>query len=256
MGIMTPYVTPIDEAIFSRLVVVSPHFDDAVLGVGCLLAQHAPATVVTVMGGPRPDGHDTVTWWDSLGGFEPGDDVVARRQDEDVKALAELGAASTWLQWSDNQYDVPFAGAQRPSADDVAASLEEHLVPLEPTAVVVPLGLANPDHLVTGEACLRVRARHPEWTWLGYAESGYASIPGVLAMRVRDIVRQHGVWPTPAPLRGHDHLAAKRRAMAHYVSQIPALAEDWGFDPAESLAVPESLWRLDPLPPAWGEVPF
>jgi LmbE family N-acetylglucosaminyl deacetylase len=254
---MESFVTPLQDSVFERLVVVSPHFDDAVLGVGCLLAAHQPATVVTVIGGAKPGGYDTVTPWDALGGFQPGQDVAATRQAEDIAALGVLGARSTWLEFTDNQYDQPYAGADRPPVGEVADALEARLLELAPTAVVIPLGLANPDHVVTGEASLEVRRRHPDaWTWLGYAEAGYASIPGVLTMRLRDIVRGHGIWPTPAPIPGQDHTDAKRKAMAHYVSQVPPLVQDWGFDVQRSTQVPESLWRMDPLPPQWAGVSF
>ena len=79
MGALTDWVAVIDDAMFARLVVVSPHFDDAVLSAGQLLAKHPGSTVITVMGGQRRSGsYDEVTWWDELGGFKPGDDKPKR----------------------------------------------------------------------------------------------------------------------------------------------------------------------------------
>ena len=49
---MRDFARPVTEEL-RRLVVVSPHFDDAVLGCGQLLSAHAGATVVTVLGGPQ-----------------------------------------------------------------------------------------------------------------------------------------------------------------------------------------------------------
>src|SRR3954463_7021571 len=92
MGALNDWVGVIDDAAFERLVVVSPHFDDAVLSAGQLLAKHRGTPVITVMGGQRTGGsYDEVSWWDALGGFKPGDDVVAARRAEDKAALDILG---------------------------------------------------------------------------------------------------------------------------------------------------------------------
>src|SRR4051794_20384278 len=138
---------PGDE--LDRIVVVSPHFDDAVMGTGYLLAGHPGTTVVTVFGGPPPAYPETPSEWDALGGFVAGDDVVALRRDEDTAALAVLGAVPHWLEFTDHQY------LDRDSAstvDAVAPVLRDTLVALAPTAVFVPFGLANPDHDMTHRA--------------------------------------------------------------------------------------------------------
>lgn len=254
VGVMTAWVTPVPASTFARLVVVSPHFDDAVLGCGRLLARHAPASVVTVMGGAKLTGYADVTSWDALGGFTAGVDVVATRRAEDGAAMDVLGCTSSWLDFSDHQYDEPTPGAARPPVADVAAALEAALDALAPTAVVIPFGLANPDHVLTHDAALAVVARRPDaWAWFGYAEAGYAHIPGAVAWRTARLVRA-GIWPTPAPVPADGHLAAKRAALRCYASQLPALAEDWGFDVTASTEVGENYWRLEAPPPGWGEL--
>ena len=98
---MRDFARPVTEEL-RRLVVVSPHFDDAVLGCGQLLSAHPGATVVTVLGG-RPESYpEEVTHWDASGGFATGDDVVAARREEDRNALAVLDATSVWLEFSDH----------------------------------------------------------------------------------------------------------------------------------------------------------
>lgn len=249
---MSEWVGTVPDETFARLVVVSPHFDDAVLGCAGLLARHAPATVVTVMGAAKPTGYDAVTPWDALGGFAPGDDVVALRREEDRAALAVLGCTSTWLPFTDNQYDEPAPAAARPPVDDVAAALEAALDALAPTAVVIPFGLANPDHVLTHDAALSVLQRRPHaWPWFGYVEAGYCHIPGTVAWRTARLVRA-GVWPTPAPVRVDGDLERKRAALRCYASQLPALAKDWGFDVESGSQVPESYWRLAAPPEGWG----
>ena len=43
---------------------------------------------------------------------------------------------------------------------------------LDPTAVFVPMGLANPAHVMTHEASLLVRAEQGAREWLGCEEPG------------------------------------------------------------------------------------
>src|ERR671926_103609 len=75
-----------------RVVVVSPHLDDAVLGCGRLLARHSGATVVTVFAGNPPRYPDPMRVWDVQSGFGPHDDVMEARRKEDRAALAVLDA--------------------------------------------------------------------------------------------------------------------------------------------------------------------
>ncbi|MFL6238205.1 MAG: PIG-L deacetylase family protein [Actinomycetes bacterium] len=253
MGALTDWVSVIDDAVFDRLVIVSPHFDDAVLSAGQLLAKHHGATVITVMGGQRNAGsYDEVSWWDALGGFQPGDDVVVARRAEDKAALDILGARQRWLDFADHQYDADGPGKNRPSAESIADALDGELDAIKPTAVMVPMGLANPDHVLTHDACrLVIDRRRPEaFAWFAYAEAGYLHIPGILAWRIGRLLRS-GLWPTPAPLVADTGRDAKREALGAYVTQLPALAADWGYDAAANARIAESFWRLAPPPAGW-----
>ena len=69
-----------------RVVVCSPHFDDAALGAAHLLIAHPGSTVVTVFGGRPARYPDPPTEWDALGGFRAGHDVVGLRREEDRAA--------------------------------------------------------------------------------------------------------------------------------------------------------------------------
>src|SRR5436190_393830 len=92
---------------FDRVLVFSPHFDDAAMGAGHLLLAHPGSTVVTVFGGPPPHYPDPPSEWDALGGFRAGDDVVALRRHEDAAALAVLDARPHWLGFVDHQDLAP-----------------------------------------------------------------------------------------------------------------------------------------------------
>ena len=133
----------VDPGTLERIVVVSPHFDDAVLGAAHLIAGHPGTTVITVLGGRPPAYPDEPTSWDACGGFRAGDDVVALRREEDRGAMAFLDAVPVWLEFPDHQY---LAKAERPRPAQVAPVLEQAIADASPTAVFLPMGLANPDH--------------------------------------------------------------------------------------------------------------
>lgn len=230
-----------------RLVVVSPHLDDAVLGCAQLLAAHPGSTVVTVFAGRPPAYPDPMTAWDTMAGFVPGDEVLAARREEDRAALSTLGASPVWLDLVEHQYLERPDWAQ-PAA--VVELLEAALRSLRPTAVLVPFGLANPDHACTHEAALVVRERMPEPVWCCYEDSGYKHIPGMLAWRVSRLFRA-GCWPTPAAPAIDPGQARKRAALAHYASQLRALDADWNLGAKLDAPAPEQYWRLAPPPPGW-----
>jgi LmbE family N-acetylglucosaminyl deacetylase len=230
-----------------RVVVVSPHLDDAVLGCGRLLAAHPGSTVVTVYAGAPDRYPDPMTRWDALAGFVAGDDVLARRKEEDAAALAALGAEARWLDFVEHQY---LPRAEWVGADATAARLEAELRDLAPSAILVPFGLANPDHVATHDAALRVRDRYPEPAWLCYEDTGYKHIPGLLAWRVAQLFRS-GTWPTPAALPQDRDEGRQAAARACYRSQLRALEAEWQLGAKLAAPAPEQAWHLAAPPPGW-----
>jgi LmbE family N-acetylglucosaminyl deacetylase len=229
-----------------RIAVVSPHLDDAVLGCGRLLSRHPGAAVVTVFTGTPSAYPDPMTRWDTLAGFAPGDDVLLARKREDERALGSLGARPVWLDFVEHQY------LERPEwvgGKQIVDSLDVALCDLDPTAVFVPFGLANPDHVATHRAARLVRERHPEWAWFCYEDSGYKHIPGMLAGRIARLFRSR-IWPTPvAPPIDHGE-ERKLAAFAHYGSQVLALESDWQITRKLAAPAAEQYWRLEAPPPA------
>lgn len=229
----------------AHVVVVSPHLDDAVLGCGRFLAAHPGATVVTMFAGAPATYPDPMTRWDVLAGFRRGDDVLDTRREEDRAALATLRARPVHLDFVEHQY---LERDRRVRAEETVDVLTETLRELEPTAVLAPFGLANPDHATTHRACLLVRDRLTEPAWFCYEDTGYKHVPGVLAWRVSRLFAAR-TWPTPvAPAVAEDDRLA-RAALACYASQLRALQADWGLEAKGS--APEQLWRLAPPPPGW-----
>src|ERR1700683_2251771 len=152
----------VDPAAFGRIVVVSPHFDDAAMGAGHLLASYPDTTVITVLAGRPPAYPDPPSEWDALGGFAAGDDVVAARRLEDLAALEVLESDHRWLEFSDHQYLAP---ADRARPEKLAPALADAIAEVDPTSVFVPMGLANPDHVMVHEASLLVRTQQMERAW-------------------------------------------------------------------------------------------
>ncbi len=245
---MRQWGLPLDGEL-ARVVVVSPHLDDAVLGCGTLLAANPGATVVTVFAGNPPAYPNPMRTWDVQGGFAPGDDVMAVRRAEDEAALKILAATAVHLagvEYTYNPGDVPTP------PEDLVELLAPALERLEPTLVVAPFGLANPDHDVTHRACMLARDRlGDEVSWWCYEDNGYKHIPGMLAWRVSTLFRRK-LWPTPVCPAVDPADPRKRAAIDCYPSQLPALEEDWQIEAKLAAPAPEQFWRLAPPPEGWG----
>ena len=250
MEVEQPTWGTVDPAELASIVVVSPHFDDAALGASHLLSRHAATsrtTVITVLGGRPPAYPDEPTDWDAAGGFRAGDDVVATRRNEDSAAMDVLGATPVWLDFSDHQY---LRRSERPTPADVAPVLEQAILATSPTAVFFPMGLANPDHVMTHDACRLVVDRHPGLAWFCYEDHGYKHLPGILAWRVAKLLRS-GLWPTPAMVPIDLDVERKRKAIWSYTSQIAPLEQDHALTARLDANVPEQFWRLAPPPKGW-----
>lgn len=255
----------LDPSTWEKVVVVSPHFDDAALGTAHLLGTYSGSTVITVMGGRPPAYPDEVTGWDAAGGFVAGDDVVGARQVEDRAAMASLAAEPVWLDFSDSQYLAP---SERPEPAEVALVLERAIVAATPSAVFLPMGLAHPDHVLSHRAGLAVRERllartgeqdlgaqglRPRPEWFCYEDAGYKHLPGMLARRISTLVTG-GLWPTPAVVPVRPDMEAKRIAIMAYVSQYGPLQRDMHLSEHLAANTPEQYWRLSPPPPGWDGV--
>ena len=242
----------VEDAELARVVVLSPHSDDAVLSCGQFLSAHPGATVITVFCGFPAAYPDPPNAWSQLSGFGPGDDIVARRREEDRQALALLGATPVHLDGfpeADLQPEEP-----RATPTDVADALEPVVRDLDPTVVVLPLGLANPEHVTLHDAALLLRERleAPGATrsWLAYQDIAYHHIPGILAWRVSKLFHA-GLWPTPVALTVAPEQHRKLEALAAYPSQVRALEADWRLQRRLDAPTPEQYWRLAPPPPGW-----
>jgi LmbE family N-acetylglucosaminyl deacetylase len=245
----------VDEQVLRKIAVFSPHFDDAVLGASDLLGSYPGSTVVTVVAGWPAKYPDEVTDWDACGGFVTGDDVVAARREEDIAALAVLDAEHLWLDVADHQY---LDKSDWETADQVAPRVKKAIEQLEPTAVFLPMGIANPDHVLTHDAGIVARSQLleeggplSEIVWFAYEDHGYKHIPGLLSWRIAKLFKS-GLWATPAIVPVTPDMDRKRRAIACYVSQVAPLERDHALSERLDANVPEQFWRLAPPPDGWG----
>jgi LmbE family N-acetylglucosaminyl deacetylase len=142
--------------------ILSPHFDDAVLSLGGLIAkQPERAIVVTVFAGTPTEG--VTGRWDRRSGFGTAAEAVQARSSENDRALAALGvhqSAIRNLGHLDDQYrQRPFA----PNPDTRPRSaISQDICRLagdyqNRVNIFAPASAWHPDHRVVTDAVLELR---------------------------------------------------------------------------------------------------
>jgi LmbE family N-acetylglucosaminyl deacetylase len=219
--------------ISGKLMVVSPHLDDAVLSCADVLTRNPGSVVVTVFAG-TPSDTQRLTHWDSLSGFRSAGEAMRLRREEDQLALFLLESEPLWLDFLDAQYGIS------PSPDRVAGALSAAIGEQSPAAVLLPLGLFHDDHRLASEASLALVGRFPRLRWIAYADALYRSMAHPCEQRLRQL-RARG-WLLQ-PLRGPQPSTAKRHAVSCYGSQLRALATP-GHIAIDAAFEREWYWQL------------
>lgn len=150
-------------------VILSPHFDDAVLSCWRLLAGTGEVLVVNVFAAEPPAG--TLGWWDEMTGSRDSRATVRGRIEEDRRALALAGRTPVNLPFLDGQYR---AGAEGPG--DIVRALGEIVPPGARIYAPGGLGDPHPDHIAVRAAALALRARGVGVTL--YADVPHATVKG------------------------------------------------------------------------------
>ena len=132
-----------------RVVVVSPHLDDAVFSLGGTIAALADAgtdvAVLTVFAGdPEADGPPTP--WQQRSGFASTAQAVQVLRAEDAAACELLGATPVWLPFASGAPDERILDLLRPALDDAEVVVApgfpcthgDHVRATQLTAAVVP----------------------------------------------------------------------------------------------------------------------
>ena len=211
---LNPTQTPL-----RRIVVVSPHLDDAVLSLGASIASWGSAgttvDVLTVFG-CDPDSAAPSGGWDRRGGFATEGESARARRGEDHRACAAIGATPVWLPYGSVDYE------RHGDEDDVRRAVAD-AVDRADVALVPGFPLTHPDH----EWLVRTLAAGAlDWSRTAlYAEQPYTRRAGAeprVPPWVADVASTSRVFrPVRPQLR--DRLA-KWRAIRCYRSQLPLLA--------------------------------
>ncbi len=154
-------------------IILSPHYDDAVLSLGGLLASNPrDATVVTFFAG-KPATQVT-TLWDRRAGFSNSDQAIAARVVENQNALAPFGVSIVNLDYPDHQYrdddlkkDSQFIDQQATQIvqliDDAKKKYPGRSIEVYGPASFGPL-VTHRDHHILHEALLRVTRQNSDAT--------------------------------------------------------------------------------------------
>jgi len=223
--------------------VISPHLDDAVISCGALLLAHPGATVATLFAASPAEYTDPLNEHDVQCGFQPGDDTMAVRRAEDLRAMTALGARPRWLDFCQHSHEERADPIAVP--DGAVDALAATIVDVAPSCVVAPLGLLHADHQAAHATALVLYERDADRPWLWYSDLPYAYIPRVLDARMR-VLHASGWVATPAcPPRSPD-FDAKWRAFLEYRTQQPAMDAPWRLHERLERAG-ETYWTLDRL---------
>jgi hypothetical protein len=144
-------------------VILSPHFDDAVLSLGGVLSQRVNETIVVTIFGGNPAPAQLAEGWAAAAGFGNSDMEITTRTMENARALCRYGARAHDLSYLDFPYRDKSDDALLPLriAQDITAILEPHSLRrvflYGPAAL--PLSHAHPDHRIVHDAFLVVSTR-------------------------------------------------------------------------------------------------
>lgn len=209
------------------VLVLSPHFDDAVLSCGAWLSERPGSIVATVCSG-RPGPNVAPHQWDGTSGFPSGDAAATVRQAEDVAALAVLGARQHGLGFLDGEYrrmtgrcheDSSIRG---PFKDALAEMICELVDALRPELVLCPMGLLHQDHIATSEAAWSALRARPTSHLLAYLDLPSALTDPAWLEEAEERLQSSGLHATDYPVETHV-TELKEKAVACYTSQLEQL---------------------------------
>jgi LmbE family N-acetylglucosaminyl deacetylase len=237
--------------------ILSPHFDDAVLSLGGLLTQEGGASVVaTFFAGMPPQ--TMLTRWDITCGFKDSTDAIRGRTEEDRESLNFLGITNERIRTYkhlDSQYRLPNQRKKDPYPDEpeLEAAIAKDIVSLVrefegPLKVFAP-GFevyAHVDHRVVRHAALAALRELPQGSveFFFYQDLPYSlDIMNRMNPRSRwNIFAPKDVWRDYSPLErvvtqgvpavspvviplSHADMQRKLQGVALYRSQVDHLGK-------------------------------
>jgi len=222
-----------------RLLVVSPHFDDAIFSCGALLAAHQNAAVLTVFSA-IPTGV-ALTEWDRLSGFKTSEDAQRARMAEDDAALAAVDVTPIRLPFFDHQYGHPA------SISEIREALLNTIVSHAADVIAIPLGLFHFDHDLVGNVGCSLMARFPELKWFAYEDAVYRQIRNATKERLAHL-KSYRIITERAEILSQSHIESihskrlKQDAVDSYASQLRAFEAE--FVNYQDVLEHECFWRL------------
>lgn len=212
-----------------KLIVLSPHFDDAALSAGQLIAGHHSPIIVTVCSS-EPQMYSALTEYDKNCGFEEIHQVISARREENRVACQILRARSVELGLYDNQYHSQPVELYEDAFREYLSSKSRR-----DDMVVAPLATKHPDHQKVMKASLDVcrRMRFPLWL---YEELPHRVLWPEEVTKTVESLKQEGI----SLLRefiGDGHMQLKEAAVNCYRSQL------WSLD-LRSTFVPERFHKV------------
>jgi LmbE family N-acetylglucosaminyl deacetylase len=155
-----------------RVVVVSPHLDDAVMSLGSTVAhavqEGAKVEILTVFS-DKPSSNAPAGAWDSQCGFATEGEAATARREEDRRACSVIGAEPRWLDFGDECYE------RRGDDNDIHSAVTSAVSGAD--AVLIPgFPLTHADHASLSQLLLSKGINAPR---VGlYAEQPYMFTQG------------------------------------------------------------------------------
>lgn len=255
-------------ALDGRVVVISPHFDDAVFSLGATLARAArtggSVHVVNIFGND-PDDESLPSEWDAACGFRTIGEAARLRREEDRRACELVGASTTAFPFTDEDHGGT-GDPEEISEALVGATADADLVlapgyPLQHTDHLLATSLLVERPPTSARLGFYVEQPYATWRLLGRGRRAWATpgltlgrslrYAGAMALRSRatreaqrprlpdelsTALGGEPRWEAAAASR-RDRLA-KRRAVRAYASQL----RGFGLLVPERMALYEHSW--------------
>lgn len=217
-----------------KTLLISPHFDDAVLSAGQYMAgMKTRCDVLTVFSEIPKGSKDFVTPYDKSCGFKTSEDAMIIRRMEDEEALAILGANSIHLGCLDSQYD---GGSDK---HFILAALRNFidLHGKEYDVVLAPLGLRHPDHVAVSWAANTIFGTRNDFQFYMWEDLPHRVTHPEEVQERLELIRT--LQDPELTFIGDGPIADKVRALWCYKSQLAK-----GDLNPYVLYVPERFWKI------------
>ena len=217
MVILAPLVT--DRP--AQIIILSPHFDDAVLSLGGLIAKEKSKIIVATFFTDKPKNKVT-TYWDTISGFHNSDQAINDRIMENNNSLMPFNVEIFNFGFLDSQY--------RDNKDSIELKEKivldiEKIIDNLPNKDITIYGpsyfgeiITHPDHKLLHDAFIEVAKNRNSDTSLNFFS--YEDFPYVERFRKKywNILQQE---ENIIPL-SENEIKAKIHAIGQYTSQVKA----------------------------------